>query len=321
MESKSKRKNSPSWQRQNTSVSADGVEWVAHSLQQALPYHSLEFLPRCSRPQFLLSDDRGSADVPLYVGVAVKTATESYQFSCPKLASSQQDEHICIFACRSYGHVWVRERSDVQIRENTTVRMFGHDALGISSAARIVGDMVETNDKLARFSKSEWVRRSGKQGTNHDRGRNLLAELLRFPIFEELKFFGDNTDNRHNALLRDRKILYRPQAARSATQLFDPRRSTPTISADDEIDALLILVADVAAPSSLRHVGLLSKSVLFGRGFLAADGERGKSALWVRRDLDFTGTMMEGLEPHFLDVVNASTADFEDFFQKNLGSF
>ena len=99
----------------------------------------------------------------------------------------------------------------------------------------------------------------------------------------------------------------------------DGRRTAPAINVDDEIDALLILVADVAAPSSLRHVGLLSKSVLHAHGFLSADGESGKSGLWVRGDLKFTGTMMEGLEPHFLDVVNASAADIEDFVQKNLG--
>ena len=330
MEAKSGRKNSSSWQWQNFSVSASGVQWVADELQRALPNRSVELLPRISQPNLLVSDVRGSdALITPYVGICVKTAAavwtgkghaDSCQFGnrSPHLLP-QSAQALFVYACPSHGYVWVRDSAYMRLRSKT-VRMYVRDATDIATAAQMIGNMVETNDNLARFSKSEWVRRSCRGQGHFDRGRSVLSQILQFPVFEELKFCGDRLADRHDATLRGRKLLCRVHGENMVVSLVDGRKVASVLSVNDEIDALLIFVADIVDPNSLRHIGLLPKSVLLARGFLAVDGEGGKSALWVRRDLNFTGTMMEGLEPYFLDVANASTADFEDFFQKILGS-
>ena len=304
----------------NCSVAANGVETIADRLGAVLPSsHALHVMPKCSAPNLLLELDRGALTGPRgnsYVGLVVKTVTgaagarypNNYNFTKLPLGLAHPSLLVCV--CPAAEHIWVSKTGDLRLRN---VTRYSNDALDYETAAQRLCEMGEDDGDIVRLSRAEWVRQSYVTA-QHKRLRGLLAQLLEFPVFCDLEFCTGFAENSYNAVLRGKRILYRARADSRGTFVFRER-----FWIDGGVDAVVIMVGDKASNDSLRYVGILPKSLLDERSMMGADGVRGKNTLYVRHDLKFAGTMLEGLGSYFLDIVDASPDEIANFVSEKLG--
>ena len=313
----------------NYSVAANGLEWVADRLGTALPSsHAFHIMPKSSAPNLLLELDRGAstgAKGSSCVGLVVKAATvatlqrgrEGYNFNGLPLGLAQPS--LLVRVCPAAGHVWLSKTDDLRVG-NT--KCYTDDALDIETAAHRLCEMVQHDGHLARFPKGQWVQLSSVSLVRRNRARGLLAQLLDCPIFRDLEFCAENADRPYNAILRGKHVLYRTSSTTTGSVIIAPKFNYERggLRIEDDFDAVVIIMGDEATHfCSLKYVGILPKSVLDERGMLGADGVSGKNTLYVRRDVKFSGTMLQGLESYFLNIVDASPDEIADFVSEKLG--
>ena len=153
---------------------------------------------------------------------------------------------------------------------------------------------------------------------------SLLHQLCRLPPFSELEFDYDQWAV-HGAVLHGSKFIIRHSSQQrgsrgssvrlSRTSYLPPHR-VPLHTCDD-FDHLLVLFPGIIPGGALRKIGLLSKDVLLERGCLTTDVNSGRVTLYVTLDGDFTGTLLEGLEDHFIDI-DVGPSELEAFVRRHL---
>lgn len=286
-------------------------------------------MPQWSTPNLLLDGIDAHASTATgessCVGLVVKAATkacpqrsDAYYFN--RLPVGLPYPSLLVSVCPAAGYIWLHKTDDLRVART---RFYSSASLDLETFAHRLCEMVKHDGDLARFSKVEWVRLSCIRA-EHKRARGLLAQLLEIPAFHDIEFCKENTTERpYNAVLCGKRILYRTQSKAARGSLFiGPgfNYERGGLQIQDDVDAVVLIIGDKDADfCSVKYVGILPKSLLDERGMLGVDGVKGKNTVYVRHDLDFSRSQLQGLEPYFLNIMDASPDEIANFVSEKLG--